>query len=204
MEHPQATNPNGDNARGTMNLTMLVIQAYATSVEVFLHRGFGERYLGSQAALVFLLVPFHSYLLRDYDPRQLFRFLGAYLIACVLQRIGIIRRRWKGVARHSFYSGFPILATGNTRFDESCFKIWIEPFLVMLGGAVFISQDRALGTFILAAGFALYIKGRMMNQLDRIKLLDMQDAMFDQMHRGSQVRAMNHDHGDNLRHHLRR
>lgn len=204
MDRPQDANPTGGDARGTMNLAMLVIQAYAISVEVFLHRGFGERYLGSQAALVFLLVPFHAYLLRDYDPSQLFRFLGAYLIACVLQRIGIIQRRWKGVIRHSFYSGFPILATGNTRFDEPCFKIWIEPFLVMLAGAVLIALDRALGTFILAAGFALYIKGRMMNQLDRIKLLDMQDAMFDQMHRGSQVRAMNHDHRENSSHPIRR
>ena len=57
MDNAQDSNAGASDARGTMNLAMLIIQAYATSVEVFLHRHLGERYLGLQAVGVLVLVP---------------------------------------------------------------------------------------------------------------------------------------------------
>lgn len=199
MDGPQDTNAGASDARGTMNLAMLLVQAYATSVEVFLHRHLGERYLGLQAVGVLVLVPFHAYLFQDYDSTGLMKFIVLYLLACMVQRVAMLWRRWKGVVQHSRYNGYPSILAGNTRIDEVFFKIWIEPPLVMGGGTVLMSIDPALGSYFVAAGFALFIKGRMMNLLSSSQLLDMQDTMFDQQSRAERFRAMNGDLIDSLR-----
>ena len=54
---PQQPSGQGMSVRGGMNLAMFIVRTWATSLEVVLHHGTGERYLGWQAAAVLLLVP---------------------------------------------------------------------------------------------------------------------------------------------------
>lgn len=199
MDQSQDTNSFASDSRGTMNLAMLVVQAYSTSVEVFLHRHLGERYLGFQAVGVLLLVPFHAYLMPECDPSRLMLFLMAYLAACLLQRMGMLWRRWRGMVQHSRYNGYPWMLTGNTRIEEVFFKIWVEPLMVIGSGMLLIAVDRVLGSYIATAGFALHIKGRMVNLLSSSQTLDMRDAMLEQEQRAERFREMNGDLIDSIR-----
>ena len=125
-------------------------------------------------------------------------FLVAYLAACLLQRMGMLLRRW-GAWFNTRGSGYPWLMVRETRIDEVFFKIWVEPLLVIIGGVLLIAVDRALGSYIATAGFALYLKGRMVNLLNSSQTLDMRDAMLEQEQRAERFREMNGDLIDSIR-----
>lgn len=199
MDPSQDQQPKRSESENTMNWVMLVMQMYSTSVEVFLHRHLGERYLGFQAFGVLILVPCHAYFLQGEDLTLLMWFLMAYLVACVLQRIGMVKRKWQGVIQPSRYNGFPWLLGPKSRIDEIVFKHWVEPLLVALLGIGLAAVDTALCSYLIAAGIALYLKGQMISQLHGAQILDMQDAMFDQQRRAEQFRRMNGDLFDALR-----
>ena len=204
MDPSQDQKNKRSDAEDTMNWVMLIVQIYSTSVEVFLHRHFGERYLGFQAFSVLILVPIHAYFLQGADCTLLTWFLLAYLMACVLQRIGMVRRKWRGVIQPSRYNGYPWLLTPRCRIDEIVFKHWIEPLLVGVLGIALAPMDTALCSYFIAAAIALYLKGQMTSKLHGAQLLDMQDAMFDQQRRAEEFSRMNGQLFDSLRGRTRR
>ena len=148
MDPSQEQKNKRSDAEDTMNWVMLIVQIYSTSVEVFLHRHFGERYLGLQAFSVLILVPIHAYFLQGADCTLLTWFIMAYLVACVLQRIGMVRRKWRGVIQPSRYNGYPWLLTPRCRIDEIFFKHWIEPLLVGVLGIALAPIDTALCSYL--------------------------------------------------------
>lgn len=201
MDQSSGQTPQSSDAEQTMNIVMLFIHTYSTSVEVFLHRHMGDRYLGFQAFGVLILVPFHAYFLHEYDTSLLFMFLPVYLFTCIIQRLVMLQLRSNGVVRHSRYNGFPILLTGNSKIPELFFKHWIEPFLVLGGALLILPADRALGSYLGMAGVAMFLKGRIMSQLRRSQVQDMQDAMFEQQQRAEEFRAMSGDPISSIRSH---
>lgn len=195
----QSQDPNASaasDARNTMNWAVTVVQIYAMSVEVFLHRSMGERYLGPQVIGVPFLVFLHAYLFRDHDPSLLMLFLVAFVAACLLQRIGILWRGWTGRRLHSRYNGSPWLLARDPRADEVAFKIWIEPVLVIAGGLLVVTVDPVFGWYIVTAGVALHLQGRLLNQLTHSRVLDARDAMFEQQIHAEQFRRGSGDRRD--------
>ena len=60
----------------------LIAQVLETSVAVFMRRGFGCRYLGTQAALVIPMVLLFSVFWEGHDVQPLLGFLVLFLLAC--------------------------------------------------------------------------------------------------------------------------
>ncbi len=179
-----------DDTRRTMNLALLVIAAYATSLEVFLRRGIGSRYLGWQAVGVLILVPLHAYALPRHRADGLTLFLVAYLVACVVQRLGMLWNHWRGMTVHSRYSGYPWLLESHVRMSETTFKTWIEPpFVALCAWGIQLYVDRLLGTYLLLAACALHLQCRLWTQQEHIQQLDLRDGWIEQQMRASRFRA---------------
>jgi len=74
--------------RGIANLLMFVARVASVTVEVFLHRQFGPRYIGGQAAAGLLVVPvFGALLYPHHDQRPLLVFVGLFLLGCASARV---------------------------------------------------------------------------------------------------------------------
>jgi hypothetical protein len=190
MQTSQNNGPNPlSDARQAMHWAVLLITAYSTSVEVFLRKGMGPRYLGWQAVGVLLLVPAHTYLMPDFPVDGLLLFLALYLLACVVQRIGMVIDHWRGVVVHSRYNGRPRLMSSNCGMDEPTFKTWVDPFVVgVVGVAVWDSVDRLLGIYLLIATVALHLQGRLCALYETTEQLDLRDAAIEQQQRADLFR----------------
>ena len=93
--------------RGNLNIVLFIIRTWSTSIEVFLRRDFGDRYLGWQAMAVLILVPLYSLGWRDYDLQWLSWFIPAYLVRCLYVRVCAFTKRQRGEYWHSYYNGWP-------------------------------------------------------------------------------------------------
>jgi hypothetical protein len=96
MQQPAHDTPGDALTRNSPAILIFICRSLATSVEVFIHRDIGERYLGTQAVAVLFIVPLFGLGREGYDLRLLLGFLPAYLVMCVIARIGMLKRRWRG------------------------------------------------------------------------------------------------------------
>ena len=190
MSQPQSQ-PEPSDIQSSMNLLMVVLHIYSTSIEVFLHRGMGARYLGLQAVFVLFLVPLHPGFMRTKDPSLTGLFLLAYLGACLGQRAVMLARQRTGEVVHSRYNGYPWILGAKSRIDELTWKGRVEPLLVVLGGVLFACLDEGFGSFVMTAGGAMFLKNLMHQQLRSQELMDMQDSLVEQQQRAAQFRQMN-------------
>jgi small basic protein len=163
------------------NWLRFLIESWAISVEVFLRTGFGVRYVGSKGAMVLLIVPMFLILFsQKHDPRPLCWFLAAYLVMCVLARVGSLRRQTLGDRTHSFYSGRPRLM-GIFRFlSEVTVKQFVEPLFVAVA-AVFVGNYNApLGMYLLGAAACIGLSVFNSELSMRRRVMEMTDAVSEQ------------------------
>ena len=169
----------------------LFLQAWATSVEVFLRRDFGVRYLNWQAAAVLLLVPLYAALWEGReDLRPLFWFLGAYLMMCIVARIGMLGRHLRGQHYHSYYNGWPRLMRLFPKCTERTVKLYVEPALVSGLGLLIGNHNAPLCIYLAAAGACLHISHSQAEFGYRQRAADMHDAVIDQEIIAEQYREM--------------
>jgi hypothetical protein len=160
-----------------------IARALAMSVELFLHRGgsFGQRYLGPQglvaAAIMFVFPVFWP----QSDPMPLMWMLITYLALWMLAKGRIAARRAKGDTEvHSYYTGRPRLMRSTGGRGEIRIKRTLEPALVMVTGMVVLGVNEPLGAYLLLAGVGLGISVNASLQQERMRALDMQDALMEQ------------------------
>lgn len=72
-----------DDRTAGLNVLGFVIDAWATSLQVFLHCRFGERFFGPQAPAVLLLIPIYMVGWPHDDLRPMLLYLPAYLFMCL-------------------------------------------------------------------------------------------------------------------------
>ncbi len=187
----QQSEPEPSDIQSSMNLLMVLLHIYSTSIEVFLHRGMGARYLGLQSLFVLFLVPLHTGFMRTQDPSLTGLFLLAYLGACLGQRAVMLARHRTGEVVHSRYNGYPWLLGSKSRIDELTWKGRVEPLLVLAGGLLFAVLDEGFGSYIMTAGGAMFLKNLMHQELRSQEVMDMRDSMIEQQQRAAQFRHMN-------------
>jgi hypothetical protein len=154
----------------------------ATSAEVFLRRGFGERYFGLQAAAVLLAVPLYGLLWEGHDLSLLMLFLALYIAAWCTARIGITRRRIAGAIEHSQYGGWPVLLSARPfrGMSELTAKRLVEPLFVLASGVGVAQVDPPLGSYLMLAAGGMAVSVRLAFGYQRARLVDMRDAFIEQ------------------------
>lgn len=163
-----------------LKVIRLVLGSGAASCEVFLHRRFGSRHLGPQAATVFLVVPVFASFFPHEKTQPFAGFLAAYLLLLIVARINIWVRRRKHDSEHSFYSGWPILLRRSANRFEYVVKQFVEPLLVFLVACEIAPLNRPLGCYLLFAMFCLAITTLWTKITAERELLDANDALLEQ------------------------
>jgi hypothetical protein len=176
-----------------LNGLLFVSRALAVTVEVFLHRSstFGARYLGLQAAIGMILVFFFPVFWPQHDATPLLYFLAAFVAMCAAARIATVRRRFRGEHEpHSYYSGAPRLLRQSSRMSECSFKGVVEPAIVWLVGLMVMDWSEPLGSYLVCAGVALMISVGAAVLHERVRALDMNDALIEQKQVSDRWRGM--------------
>lgn len=185
------SNPGSSDSPGsTLAFGLFFCRTLAASVEVFLHREIGERYLGLQAAAVLLLVPIFSLGFPGREIGPLLLFLVAYLVMCAVARVGSLVRRFRGRTWHTYYTGWPRLMSPRTKCSELTFKRFIEPALLLSGGVLLLAINRPLGAYLMLAGVGLFISVSATVIEARTRALDMYDALLQQELLAAQFREL--------------
>lgn len=197
-------NPHTDNrnhpscvqdAKAALGWGVVFANSAATSMEVFLHRNFGERYFGMQSALVLLLVPFYSLFWRGYDLRPLLQFLAAYLVMCFVAQIGILARRRRGGPQvHSQYSGTPHIMRLLPWLSERTVKVIVEPMLLFVIAVMTMSVSEPLGGYLMLCSVALCLTVNLAIGMERKRAIDTNDAYWEQRSTAERFREMRGDY----------
>ncbi len=181
----------GPNVAGMANAIGFLVHTWAASVEVFLRKDFGDRFLGIHAAAVLLLVPVFGVFWEGYDVRPLFWFVPVYLGAVAVARLGMAWRKRKGIHIHSFYSGFPRCMKAHSRVSEVQFKRYFEPILAASTGVTFcIMGEQPLGVFLMIAGASVYLSVTMSELQFAQRAAAMNDQVIEQQYVAERFREM--------------
>jgi hypothetical protein len=160
---------------------LFVCRIWAMSLEVFLHRDLGERYLGWNAAAVWVLVPLYLLGWQGYDCRPMVLFLPVYLAVCLAARAGMARRRLRGEQCHSMYTGWPRFLGPKAKISELRMKqVWEPAVTMLLGWAVRDEFNAPLGTYLMIGGVCLFISVSTSTAVERMQALDLSDAVLEQ------------------------
>lgn len=182
--HSNQPQPPAQQGRGpsVLQAVWLVASAFAVTLEVFLRREMGSRYLDRQAAAAVLLIPGFGLFFPERDLRPLMWFLGAYLLACSVVRARSLRRRFRGEEEHSRYSGWPVVLRLPLvrRLREARAKAIAEPLLVWIAGGLTLAASVPLGAYLMTAALCLLLCEGMRRGYDAQRLMDMKDALSDQ------------------------
>lgn len=162
-------------------LAMFILRVWGVSLEVFLHRGMGDRYLGNQAAAVLLLVPLYASFWKGYDVRPLLYYLVFYVLACWISRWKSARARARGELCHSRYSGWPRFLGPKARVDEITMKRFYEPAMACaIGWTIRYSYNVPLGTFVMIGSWCLFSWVGISHAYHEAKARDLNDAAIEQ------------------------
>jgi len=193
MPQPTPSNPL-DRMRTGFNVVAFVARSFAMICEVFMHFGFGSRYLGLHAMAGMLLIPLWAVFWPGRDPSLLLFFWFAYLLALGAARAGIIRSIRRGDKIHSRYNGTPTLLRKRPHLNEVAVKRIVEPIVAMVGGIVLAGLvDPVLGSFLIAAGIGLLIDSNLTEAVQQARAQDTFDAMLEQEQLAHRVRRIRGD-----------
>lgn len=172
--------PSQNSPVDALNIVLLFLRAWATSLEVFLHRDFGARYLGLQAAMVIVLIPLYCTACAGEDIRPMFGLLAAYFAMCVVNRLSSLGRNAQVAANHSFYTGYPRLMRVLPWLSEMTVKKFAEPLLVFVAGVFVCAVSPALGVYLILGAFALMGSVMAVEDAQRLRAVEMNDAVIEQ------------------------
>ncbi|MBX6312462.1 MAG: hypothetical protein IRY99_06010 [Isosphaeraceae bacterium] len=191
--HDQRSPAPGRPLPGGGDALMLAVRSCAVSLEVFMHRDFGERYLGPQAAFAFPLVLIYSLLWGGDDATAMHYFLGAYAVFFVGARSAAVARRRRGGQVHSYYCGWPLVMRLLPARDELKVKSKIEPLLAATIGFLLLSAAPSLGLYIVIGSLCLVAKTDEQIKAERETMFDLNDAVLEQEWRAERFRGMHRD-----------
>ncbi|MEK6701063.1 MAG: hypothetical protein AABZ53_02290 [Planctomycetota bacterium] len=163
-----------------VNFLKFICMTFSAPVEVWLRRGFGDRYFSKAALFSVVLIPFWGTLFPGTDLTLLFGFWWSYFIMLLFARIAMFRRWTRGEVEHTLYSGYSRLHRFFPRASELKIKETIEPMLVFIIGVVFLTMSPALGLYLMVASFAMAVSIRITMIETRQRLLQLTDAAFEQ------------------------
>ena len=190
MSEPPKQRTLTDDARATFNIASMGAHCLSTLCEVFLHEGFGCRYLGVGAAINLLLIPCWCIFWPDRNATPLLLFWAAYLLA-------LIKARWSAARDgkppfvHSRYRGTPILLRWFPKANERRMRFSTEPLLVIVTGALTcVCSDPVLGSLLIVAGFGHSARMCLGEAVAQAQAQDTFDAMVEQEDHADRVRRM--------------
>ena len=164
-------------------------RSVALTVEVFLHRGFGRRYVGCGFIGVVIIFLF-SLLFPGQDTRVLLGFAALYGALWLVALVNIGIRRWRHTNRvHSQYNGRPHLWRILPNWKETNVK-HAEALTAFLVGFGVHYLNRPLGDYLMFAAAFVFLRGYNLAMQRRERAIRMNDQVIEQQLVAEQFREM--------------
>jgi hypothetical protein len=169
-------------------LALVILGWLSVSVEVFIRRDFGERYLtwlrlllGYMAMDLFTLIPriiftFVPFVSINVVPVSSLFFKG-FVVLALYHQWRIWRRNRKGIAWHS--ESFGISRLAFLPVSDWILYRFVEPLLCLVIGLFLRYLDPATGIWLIIASIALFVKNQMVFSAQRGRFLDVIDARIE-------------------------
>jgi hypothetical protein len=132
---------------------LFICQSLGVSVEIFLHRGMGSRYLGFPALAATVLIFFYPVFWPGCNPEPM--------------------------QEHSYYTGRPRLMRYMGRASEVTIKRLVEPAFVFFTGIFVMPVSEMLGSYLCLAAGGLLVSVNVNLAYERTQAMDMNDASID-------------------------
>lgn len=178
--------PNGQSANvDGFGLIYLAANVLATSVAVFIRRGFGKEALALNSLLAFVLL----ILLSASEGRAFLLFAVAFLFAQIWRRIETFRLIRRGVILHTRYPGYPYWAMKMPFVKtEHRAKELIEPVFCFIIGILLCPFSVGIGGYLVLCGIGFIVRYGIDDALARKRIERMQDATIEHQWYSDQIR----------------
>jgi hypothetical protein len=164
-------------------------RAIALTVEVFLHRGFGSRYVGCGFIGVVIIFLF-SMLFPGQNTSALLGFAALYGVMWLVALVNVGIRRWRKMnGVHSLYNGRPHLSRLLPNWKETNVK-HVESLTAFLLGFGVHCLNRPLGDYLMFAAAFVFVRGYNLAVQRRDRAIRMNDQMIEQRLVAEQFREM--------------
>lgn len=165
-----------------LSVLLRICRAFSFSIEIFLRKGFGPRYIESNALWSVLLIPCYCMLFEFRRCETMMLFYLCSFVMLFYHRI--MRLKWFSRNRgyiHSYYNGRPRLLGKSYKGCEERFKHRVEPILVIMAGIWLLNCcEEPFTWFVTIAGFCMLIKGTVHSQAQKNEIANLRDAMIEQ------------------------
>ncbi len=169
---------------------LLFVESISFSLEVFLRRDFGCRYIGRKALLATWLILGFAECWTGYPVQSLHAFALVYSLFATYAWSRARIRLLRGDTAHSRYSGWPRYLRRHLHARETPIKKYFEPFAVLCIGLMICDNDRVLAMYLALASFCLFLTARRSDNWVRRRVLDVNDAIVEQQHVSARFQAL--------------
>jgi hypothetical protein len=164
-------------------------RALSLTVEVFLHRGFGPRYV-SCGFFGVLLILFTSMWFPPTTAMPLQWFAFTYGFFWLIAVVNVAIRYWRGTDKaHSRYNGYPLLCRLLPSWKETNVK-YLEAVCVIFLGCGLTLLSKPLGDYIMVASGFVLIRAYGLASQRRNQAIDLRDTVIEQQMAAEEFRGM--------------
>jgi hypothetical protein len=156
-----------------------LVRAIALTVEVFLHYGFGCRYVGCGFMGIVVILAFALHF-PDQNLHPLLCYMVAFGALWLIATVSMLIRVWRGKDTvHSKYTGRPYLWRLLPNWKEMNVK-HLESLAVILLGYGVHYLNRPLGDYLMIAASLVFVRGYSLAIQQRDRAVAMNDAVIEQ------------------------
>jgi len=185
----ESSRPSQASSDTTRQLMEGSFRAICLTIEVFLHRGFGSRYV-SGGFLGVIVIYLFSLMFNPQDISPLLDFAAVYLIFWLIATLCVLIRYWRGKDKmHAKYTGRPFLWRLLPGWKEDNVK-HLEGVIVIAVGYGVHYLNAPLGCYIMAAAAVVLLRNYSRISELRRRAVDMNDKVIEQKLVAEQFRAM--------------
>jgi hypothetical protein len=166
-------------ARVAAELIDGISRSICLTIEVFLHRGFGSRYVGCGFMGVVVIFIF-AMLFPPLDVFPLYCYMMAYGVLWLIATVSMLIRCWGGRDKvHSKYTGRPYLWRLLPNWKEVNVK-QLEAFAVIVLGYGVHHLSRPLGDYLMIAASIVFLRGYNMALQQRTRAIELNDMVIEE------------------------
>ncbi len=171
-------------------LAYLIIRGGAASVELFLHRRFGVRYMSLFVGTGFLVICVYFYFIPVKQNKAFLAYGILFVVSWLLTSIKTWIRYSMGDNEHSLYRGYPRLLSRNRPHREYLTKQFVEPALVGFAGVCTLDLNAPLGIYWIFAAMCVFAANANDRRVQNREAMIMHDAVVEQQLRASRFQQI--------------
>lgn len=168
-----------NSAETTAAVLTRTVNAFAYLTEAMLHKNMGLRYADANILFSLGVLLIYAFFWPGHDLRPLGVFAYVFVVAHIWQRLAARGKRLRSDRPHSYYSGTSLLWRLFPWVTERTMKRLIEPWIVVIVGALSLSLDQPVGVLLMISGCAMMVSNEQASHREQEQAIAMHDAFLE-------------------------